>query len=540
MGDAVDNSPVVTFAMKGSHEFQKYAFTIAVTIVVLTVHLLLQKYLWKPLRMRRIMTKQGVAAAPFHIVVGSLPECFAFMSKYSGDLHVDDHYDATPTVSPMNTLYFPKNENFFLYAWGSEQRLTTRDPEFVKEVLLTRSSDFGRAKLNAYILGQIIGHESLATVEEDPVHATHRRILNPYFFPEAIKAMVNSMVEGTVSTLQMWEEKVKQGGGVAEFDVQPDVHAISGKIISLAAFSNDFETGRQIYENQKSIIEIVFKSLGSLLFYIPGSRFLPTKQNKEVARLQKANHDLLANVIEKRKKAIANGTEVSYGNDLLGHMLRALEGKGASVDFNLKSVFNNAEAFYFAGQDTVASAMNFALLMLARHPEWQDRARKEVNEVCGSRNDAIDAAKLNRLKTVGMIINETLRLFVPLPKLPREAKKDMQIGSVFVPKGMIVEISMQAMHLDPRFWGDDVFKFNPERFANGTAKACTHPQAFVPFSVGPRVCIGNNFAMLELKVVIATILQRFEILVSPSYKHHPYLNLITRPKYGLPLILKAL
>ena len=109
MGDAVDNSPVVTFAMKGSHEFQKYAFTIAVTIVVLTVHLLLQKYLWKPLRMRRIMTKQGVAAAPFHIVVGSLPECFAFMSKYSGDLHVDDHYDATPTVSPMNTLYFPKN-----------------------------------------------------------------------------------------------------------------------------------------------------------------------------------------------------------------------------------------------------------------------------------------------------------------------------------------------------------------------------------------------------------------------------------------------
>ena len=85
--------------------------------------------------------------------------------------------------------------------------------------------------------------------------------------------MVNSMVEGTVSTLQMWEEKVKQGGGVAEFDVQPDVHAISGKIISLAAFSNDFETGRQIYENQKSIIEIVFKSLGSLLFYIPGSRY---------------------------------------------------------------------------------------------------------------------------------------------------------------------------------------------------------------------------------------------------------------------------
>lgn len=119
--------------------------------------------------------------------------------------------------------------------------------------------------------------------------------------------------------------------------------------------------------------------------------------------MQKANHTLLEDVIAKRKKAVANGTETSYGTDLLGHMLRAAEGKGATADFNLKSVFHNAEAFYFAGQDTIANAMTFSLLMLARHPEWQDRARKEVNEVCGSRNDGIDAGKLNRLKTVSTV-----------------------------------------------------------------------------------------------------------------------------------------
>lgn len=81
------------------------------------------------------------------------------------------------------------------------------------------------------------------------------------------------MVEGAVSTLQTWEEKVTQGGGVAEFDVQSDVHVISGNIISLTAFSSDSETGRQVYENQKKLIAIVFKSLASLLFYIPGSRY---------------------------------------------------------------------------------------------------------------------------------------------------------------------------------------------------------------------------------------------------------------------------
>jgi hypothetical protein len=190
-----------------------------VTVVALAVHALLQKLLWAPLRMRRIMIRQGVAVAPFHFVVGSLPECFAFANKFSGDLHVENHYDSTPTVSPMNTLYFPKDGthwkgriafffflffplrfvmltladlerltgNFYLYAWGSEPRLATRDPEFAKEVLLTRQSDFGRAESNAYILGQIAGHESVVTALDDRVHETHRRVLNPHFYPEAVK-----------------------------------------------------------------------------------------------------------------------------------------------------------------------------------------------------------------------------------------------------------------------------------------------------------------------------------------------------------------
>ena len=139
-----------------------------------------------------------------------------------------------------------------------------------------------------------------------------------------------------------------------------------------------------------------------------------------------------------------------------------------------------------------------------------------------------------------MIINETLRLFVILPKVAREADKDMQIGGLFIPKGMVVEISIQGMHLDPALWGEDVFEFNPERFTNGTSNACTHPQAFLPFSTGPKFCIGTNFAIMELKVVLVTVLQRFQILVSPNYKHHPSLNFIQRPKYGMPLILKTL
>lgn len=132
-------------------------------------------------------------------------------------------------------------------------------------------------------------------------------------------------------------------------------------------------------------------------------RLLPTSTNREMARLKKETQNLLDDIVGARRKATVGGSEVSYGNDLLGHMLHAAEGKGASAEFNLNSVFRNAEALYFAGQDTVANAFGFALLMLARHPEWQQRARHEVNEICGSPATSIDAAKLNRLKIVSPV-----------------------------------------------------------------------------------------------------------------------------------------
>jgi cytochrome P450 len=129
-------------------------------------------------------------------------------------------------------------------------------------------------------------------------------------------------------------------------------------------------------------------------------RFLPTTENREIARLQGKIHGLLEGVIQRRKQAVAKGAERSYGNDLLGFMLQAAGGEEAKAGFDLQSVFSNSETFYFAGQDTVVSAMGWALLLLARHPDWQERARAEVHEVCGAGNGAIDATKLNRLKIV--------------------------------------------------------------------------------------------------------------------------------------------
>jgi cytochrome P450 len=139
-----------------------------------------------------------------------------------------------------------------------------------------------------------------------------------------------------------------------------------------------------------------------------------------------------------------------------------------------------------------------------------------------------------------MIINEVMRLFTPTPALSRVATKDVQIGDLLIPKGLVIELAIGEMHTDPEYWGKDAGEFNPQRFADGVAHACSHPQAFAPFSIGPKHCIGNNFALMEAKIVVSMVLRRFHLSPSPNYKHHPINVLLIRPKYGIPLLLSPL
>ena len=109
-----------------------------------------------------------------------------------------------------------------------------------------------------------------------------------------------------------------------------------------------------------------------------------------------------------------------------------------------------------------------------------------------------------------------------------------------LPKGIAVTIPLAIIHRDKEIWGDDANEFNPLRFKNGVTKAAKHPNAMLGFSTGPRACIGQDFAMLEAKTVIAMILQRFSLSLSPEYKHKPANMLTLQPQDGLPIVLKPL
>lgn len=142
---------------------------------------------------------------------------------------------------------------------------------------------------------------------------------------------------------------------------------------------------------------------------------------------------------------------------------------------------------------------------------------------------------------MGWVMNEVLRLYPAAPNVQREAREDIQVGDVIIPKGTNIWVDLVGMHHDPAIWGDDVNEFRPERFReDGLYGGCKHKMGYLPFGFGGRMCVGRNLSAMEYKIVLSLILGRFSMSVSPKYLHSPTHMLSLRPSCGIPLILQAI
>ena len=139
-----------------------------------------------------------------------------------------------------------------------------------------------------------------------------------------------------------------------------------------------------------------------------------------------------------------------------------------------------------------------------------------------------------------MVINESLRLYPPVAVVSREALKDMKFGGIHIPKGVNLWTLVTTLHTDPDIWGPDSYGFKPDMFANGITGACKMPHLYMPFGVGPRVCLGQNLATVELKILISLIVSNFSFTLSRNYVHSPALHLVIEPGHGVNLLVKKL
>lgn len=494
--------------------------------------------LWlRPERLRQKLRSQGVKGPKPSFLFGNIPEMKRIQKLATSDREQESGRSTDRFSSNFVATLFPYlihwsrvYGSIYFYATGSIQVLHVTDSDMVKALANYKALDLGKPSFLQKERGALLGMGILTANGELWVH--QRKVIAPEFFMDKVKGMVNLMMDAAVSMLNSWEDKVVSQGGRAEIVVDEFLRSFSADVISRTSFGSSFAEGKEIFYKIRQLQKAMAKH--SMLIGIPGSRYLPTKSNREIWNLGSSIRTLILNIAKKHE----NDSATSPNKFLLQSIIEGSKAASFSSCTPEDFIVDNCKNIYFAGHETTSSTAAWCLMLLASHPEWQFRARVEVLEVC--HGEPLDFDMLRKLKTLTMVIQETLRLYPPASFVTREALNDMNLGGIDIPKGTNIRVPIALAHRDPSVWGTDCDRFDPERFAGGIARACKPHHMYIPFGVGPRTCAGQNLAMVELKVVLSLVLSRFEFELSPNYVHRPAFRLTVEPGDGVPLIFKKL
>ncbi|XP_058766154.1 cytochrome P450 716A67-like [Vicia villosa] len=486
-------------------------------------------WLWlRPKQLEKLLREQGLHGNSYRILVGDVKDLFR-MEKEAKSKSMNLSDDIVPRVSP----YFQQSvkihgKNSFIW-FGTKPMVTLTQPEQIKDVL---NKIYEFPKRNNKIFKSLVS--GLASHKGEK-WSKHRRLINPAFQLEKLKIMTPSFLTSCNDLISKWE-KMLSSDESCEIDVWPFLQNLASDAISRTSFGSSYEEGKRIFKLQRELAELIMEDM--VKSFIPLWRFVPTTVHRKMDEIERDIKSSLKDIINKREKELGESTT----NDLLSILLESNHKEieentnNKNVGMTLDDVVGECKLFYFAGQETTSVLLVWTMILLSRYPYWQDCAREEVLQIFGKKKPDYDG--LNNLKIVTMILYEVLRLYPPVVGLARQIEKDVKLGNLILPAGIEVFLPILLLHHDCELWGDDAKMFNPERFSEGVLKATNGRYSYFPFGGGPRICIGQNFSMMEAKMAITMILQYFSFELSPIYAHAPSTIITLQPQYGAQIIIR--
>lgn len=390
------------------------------------------------------------------------------------------------------------------------------DPALIEEVMQDDGGRFWKGK------GLAAAHEvmgqGLATSEGEPWQRT-RKVLGPAFQPARLSGLVERIAAETEAMLREWTPG-------RELDVAEATNYLTQRVIFRLMFGSDLapeeaeRLGPAVVEANAWIAHAAFK-------WLPLPDGFPTPRRRRFERAMQDLDRAIYRVIGERRKVPAEK------DDLLGRLLAARDEQGNGLDD--RQVRDEVMTQFVAGHETSSNSLAWTLHLLSTNPAACDQVVADIQSVLGGR--APVAEDLSRLVLLERALQESMRIFPPAWVIVRTPYKEEQLGGFDLPAGAPLLISQWVVHRSPRLWPDplrfDLDRWTPERVAE-------RPRyAYFPFGGGRRICIGNHFAMLLLKVVLSLLLPRFRFVPVPGHPIVPQPTTTLRPKHGVRVRLEA-
>jgi cytochrome P450 len=397
--------------------------------------------------------------------------------------------------------------------FGPFRYLIVNDPDSVRHVLVDNHRNYKKSR-NYQGLKLVLG-EGLVTSEGD-FWRRQRRLAQPAFHKERLAGFARTMVSDAAAMLERWRA-VPAGG---QFDVHSEMMRLTLRIVTRTLFSTDSEADADAVGRAMTVAIDHVNEYADAIIRIPP--WVPTPKNLRFRRARRTLDALVLRIIDERRKA------TEKPNDLLS-MLMSAQDEETREQMTDRQLRDEVMTLVAAGHETTANALTWAFYLLSQHPHVAERLRGEVESVLAGRRPSIE--DLPRLGYTRAVLEETMRLYPPAWIIEREATADDNLGGYRVRRGSVVAMSPFTIHRNPRYW-DNPNQFDPDRFS--AARATARPKyAYLPFGGGPRLCIGNAFAMMEAQIILAMVASEWSLALAPGFTVELDPSVTLRPRSGL-------
>jgi cytochrome P450 len=393
-------------------------------------------------------------------------------------------------------------------------------PDHVRRVLYDHQKNYPRG-WHYRLLRSLLGNGLVAS--EGDHWRRQRRLAQPAFHRQRLAGYTRVMVEVTSRMLERWGGTAAAGSSM---EIGAEMSRLTLAIAGLTLFSRDPSQDADVVGQTFGVLAGYLEHRFNHLFTsLPA--WVPTARNRRMKDAVRTLNGVVLTLIRERRR------EGRDQGDLLSMLMQARDeetGEAMTED----QVCSEALTFLVAGQETTATALTWTWFLLGSHPAVRSRVREEIGRVLGDRLPTSE--DVPHLSATRMAIEESMRLCPPVWAVAREAAQEDEIGGYRIPARSTVIVSPFVTHRHPAFW-ERPEEFDPNRFM--PERVAQRPKgAYFPFLGGPHQCIGNEFAMLEMCLVVAMVLQRFDVELLPDQAIRPKAALTLRPSAPVRVTLK--